>query len=117
MKLSCPGLYHPTIVGIIPPQRQNSIFALPPLSAKIDEGHPKNPQKAALGLGSREMRNPNSRKATTHRLQKCDRITMNFVMGLSQTSRVYPVVHISLLKKCAGDPTSRVPLESLGIKD
>ncbi|WMV41778.1 hypothetical protein MTR67_035163 [Solanum verrucosum] len=30
---------------------------------------------------------------------------------------VYSVFHISLLKKCVGDPTSIVPLESVAVKD
>ncbi|WMV42057.1 hypothetical protein MTR67_035442 [Solanum verrucosum] len=30
---------------------------------------------------------------------------------------VHPVFHISLLKKCVGDPASIVPLESVVIKD
>ncbi|WMV08443.1 hypothetical protein MTR67_001828 [Solanum verrucosum] len=30
---------------------------------------------------------------------------------------VNPVLHVSLLMKCIGDPTSVVPLESVGVKD
>ncbi|XP_069146065.1 uncharacterized protein [Solanum lycopersicum] len=31
--------------------------------------------------------------------------------------RVHPVFHISMLKKCLGDPSLRVPIENVGIKD
>ena len=34
-----------------------------------------------------------------------------------ELAAVYPVFHISLLKKRLGDPTSIVPLESVAVKD
>ena len=30
---------------------------------------------------------------------------------------MHPIIHISLLKKCVGDPASIVPLESVVVKD
>ncbi|WMV24039.1 hypothetical protein MTR67_017424 [Solanum verrucosum] len=35
----------------------------------------------------------------------------------TELAAVHPIFHISLLKKCMGDPTSIVPLESVDVKD
>ncbi|TMW97200.1 hypothetical protein EJD97_006014 [Solanum chilense] len=35
----------------------------------------------------------------------------------SELSSIYPVFHVSLLKKCIDDPESILPIEDLGVKD
>ncbi|WMV33498.1 hypothetical protein MTR67_026883 [Solanum verrucosum] len=35
----------------------------------------------------------------------------------SELASVHPIFHVSMLKKCVGDPTSIVPLEGLGVKE
>ncbi|WMV29388.1 hypothetical protein MTR67_022773 [Solanum verrucosum] len=35
----------------------------------------------------------------------------------SELASMHPVFHMSLLKKCIGDPTLVVPLESIGVKE
>ncbi|XP_015169441.1 uncharacterized protein [Solanum tuberosum] len=35
----------------------------------------------------------------------------------SELAAVHPVLHISMLKKCMGDPALIVPTESIGVKD
>ena len=43
---------------------------------------------------------------------------MSYDLALpAELAAVNPVFHISLLKKCVGDPTSVVPLESVAVKD
>ena len=35
----------------------------------------------------------------------------------SELALVYPVFHVSMVKKCIGDPESILPIEGLGIKE
>ena len=35
----------------------------------------------------------------------------------SELASVHPVFHVSMLKKCIGDPRSILPIEGLGVKD
>ena len=35
----------------------------------------------------------------------------------SKLASVHPVFHVSMLKKCIGDPESILPIEGLGVKD
>ena len=35
----------------------------------------------------------------------------------SELSSINPVFHVSMLKKCIGDPESTLPIEGLGVKD
>lgn len=41
---------------------------------------------------------------------------MNWIFH-SELASLRPVFHMSLLKKCIGDPTLVVPLESIGVKE
>ena len=35
----------------------------------------------------------------------------------SELASVHPVFHVSMLKKCIGDPESIIPIEDLSVKD
>ena len=35
----------------------------------------------------------------------------------SKLASVHPLIHVSMLKKCIGDPESILPIEGLGVKD
>ena len=35
----------------------------------------------------------------------------------SELASVHPVIHVSMLKNCVGDPESILPIEGLGVKD
>ena len=35
----------------------------------------------------------------------------------SELASVHPLVHVSMLKKCIGDPESILPIEGIGVKD
>ncbi|XP_055825250.1 uncharacterized protein LOC129893851 [Solanum dulcamara] len=49
-------------------------------------------------------------------LRRYGKIAYDFDLP-SMLALVHPVFHVSLLKKCIGDLTSIVPLESIGVKD
>ncbi|WMV49316.1 hypothetical protein MTR67_042701 [Solanum verrucosum] len=49
-------------------------------------------------------------------LKKIGRVAYELELP-TELATVHPVFHISLLKKCMGDPTSIVPLESMAVKD
>ena len=44
--------------------------------------------------------------------------TVSYELRLpSELSSINPVFHVSMLKKCIGDPESTLPIEGLGVKD
>ena len=49
-------------------------------------------------------------------LKRFDKVTYELEL-LAELAAVYPVFHISLLKKCVGDPASVALLESVEVKD
>ncbi|WMV07830.1 hypothetical protein MTR67_001215 [Solanum verrucosum] len=49
-------------------------------------------------------------------LKRVGKVTYELELPI-ELAAVHPVFHISLLKKCVGDPTSIVPLESVAVKD
>ena len=48
-------------------------------------------------------------------MKKVDKVAYEVELA-AKLAAVHPVLHISLLNKCVGDPTSIVPLESVAVK-
>ena len=49
-------------------------------------------------------------------MKKVGKVTYELELP-TNLAAVHPVFHISLLKKCVGDPASIVPLDSVVVKD
>lgn len=49
-------------------------------------------------------------------MKRADKVTYDLKLP-SKISSVQPVIHVSILKKCIGDPESILHIERLGVKD
>ena len=49
-------------------------------------------------------------------LKRVDKVAYELELP-AELAAVHPVFHVSILKKCEGDPASIVPLESVAVKD
>ena len=74
-----------------------------------------SPMKGVVRLGKKGKLSP--RYVVPYEiLQKVGKVSCELKLP-SELAPVHLVFHISMLKKCIGDPDSIVPIEGLGVKD
>ncbi|WMV20230.1 hypothetical protein MTR67_013615 [Solanum verrucosum] len=77
--------------------------------------HPVSPMKWVMRFGKKGKLSP--RYVGPYRiLKRIGKVAYELELP-ADLAAVHPVFHISLLKKCVGDPASIVPLESVAVKD
>ncbi|WMV46488.1 hypothetical protein MTR67_039873 [Solanum verrucosum] len=74
-----------------------------------------SPMKGVVRFGKKQKLSP--RCVGHYRILKRVRNMAYELVLPVELASVYPFFHISLLKKCLGDPTYIVPLESVAMKD
>ncbi|WMV07932.1 hypothetical protein MTR67_001317 [Solanum verrucosum] len=71
--------------------------------------------KGVMRFGKKVKLSP--RYGGTYQILKCIG-KVSYELELSNDlASIHAVFHVSLLKKCVGDPTSNVPLKGLGVKE
>jgi len=74
-----------------------------------------SPMKGVMRFGKKWKLNP--RYVGPYKiLKRVGKVSFELELP-AELAAVHPVFHISLLKKCVGDPASIVPLESVAVKD
>ncbi|XP_069151865.1 uncharacterized protein [Solanum lycopersicum] len=74
-----------------------------------------SPMKGVMRFGKKEKISPRY-VGPYKNLKRVYKVTYELKF-LEELAALHPIFHISLLKKCVGDPTSIVPLESVAVKD
>ena len=73
-----------------------------------------SPMKGVVRFGKKRKLSPRN-VGPYEILQRVDKVAYELKLP-SELASVYPVFHVSMLKKCIGDPESILPVEGLGVK-
>ena len=74
-----------------------------------------SPMKGVVRFGKKVMLSP-CYVSPSKILQRVGKVAYEFKLP-SELSSVHPIFHVSMLKKCIGDPESILPIEGLAVKD